>query len=548
MRRPPHAAVLATLSPTLGRGQQTPTPTTLTHAHNTHTHNRDATPYTSCLHASSPPLLHGDDATAAAPLPLFTGVPPPPRARDVGSALSVGSPVWALDWAPQRGGGDGDRTLAVAASPAPRTVTPMAAPTTGPALVQVWRVPRGATPPTLALAIAVDGGVVRAARWRPCADGVSRRSAGILAAALGDATLAVWAVPGDRLDGAIVRVTPLASGHTGGPPSALEWSPRAPHDMLATASFDGSATVWRVEVVVSGGGRPGGATTTALVPLLRTPAHRTPPLRALAFPPPSVSLGHTGVPHMRPLAVAGHGGDPVVWDAARPSTPLASLPAPKAWAFGLAWLAAPLGLLVGHDGGRLTFLSMEGVAGGGSPAACGWSLPKGSPAATAPVWDVASLPGSSVAAYATGAGDVGAFDVLRGVRDRGGGAHPPVTGFRVAAGGGAGAPALRLPSRAALARDAALASRDSASKAAPAPAAGGGRGRGRGKGRGRGAAAAAPPPAPPPPAGSPEAAFVAVHRIAWARIGGRTAVLAAGGGAGVVRVVECDVEEVVGGE
>lgn len=470
----------------------------------------DAQAYIGAYPAASPPVAP-PGSTAATSLPTFTALPAPPGgASDCGALIATGGPVWGLDWAPATAG----RLLAVAAAPAARASTPLTATVAGPALVQVWTVPLNDEPPSLAIALAVDGGVARAVKWRPArAAAAPASAAGILAAIQSDGSLTVWVIPtpdhaaaafGGRAGPRVARATPLAAAPTGGPPTALAWSPRAPYDELITASADGSATLWRLE---SGG--DGGA---ALTRLLRTPA-RGPPLRAAAFPPPEIGLAHPGVPALRPFAVAGHGGDGVVWDATRPGAPTLTAPAPRAWTMAVAWLAAPLGLLLAQDGGKLTLAPLEGVSSGGTPPTTMWSLEQGR---TSTVWDVAALSATSVVAYATGAGDVAAFDVLPVARGRGPPRpHAPLSGFRRLSGGALAAP--RVPD---LAADARLATRE-----------------GQGK---TGRAGAATPRQAAPDAG------LAVHRVAWRRGRGARATLAAGGGAGLVRVHEVDVQAAVG--
>lgn len=474
--------------------------------------SRDAQTYTSAYLAASPPIAP-PGSTAPAPLATFSALPAPQGgASDSGALLAVGGPVWGLDWAPPSAG----RLLAVAAAPAARAATPLLATVSGPALVQVWEVPNTGAVPSLAIALAVDGGVVRCLKWRPArAAAAPAASAGLLAAIQSDGMLTVWVVPTAEHAAAtfrgrpgprVARAAPLATAPTGGPPTALAWSPRRPYDELVTASADGSATLWRLEEQECGG-------PPRLVRLLRTPA-RGPPLRAAAFPPPEIGLAHPGVPALRPFAVAGHGGDGAVWDAAAPGAPALVAPAPRAWTMAVAWLASPLGLLLAQDGGKLTLAPLEGVASGGTPPATMWCLDKGR---TATVWDVAALPSSSVVAYATGAGDVAAFDVLPVARGRGPPrAHAPLSGFRRLSSGALSAP--RAPD---LASDARLATRE-----------------GQGK---TGRAGAATPRQAAPDAG------LAVHRVAWRRGRGARATLAAGGGAGVVRVHEVDVGRAVGG-
>ena len=418
--------------------------------------------------------------------------PPLPAWSDAGCAFFAGGPIWALDWCPEskRKNDAGEeeeeedeeeeeeedeeganrsrrrtrRLLAVSAHPPASATTAIGERLAGPALVQIWSVPKycaifggsgggrragkrpklaaGAEettalpPPAIAFALAHGGCLARDLKWRPpgnlspFSDDESR-VVGILAAALGDGSLTIWSVPSEAavrrklLKGkgssaanpppssnpaaaaaaVVVDLAPLAVGTGCGLLSAVAWCPQRGNgkgkrggasggEELATAGFDGSAVLWRVEAATSGDGDDGSpfspssssrSSAARLVPLLRTPRDAGGPLRCLAFPPsPGIALSHAAglasssssssspsfsSPRLRAFATAGHSPDARLWDASDPGGGclLARLPlaASRAWCLSLAWLAVPLGLLVAQDGGRLLFLPLDGGSGGG---------------------------------------------------------------------------------------------------------------------------------------------------------------------------------------
>jgi len=445
-------------------------------------------------------------------------------------------------------------------------------PISGPALIQVWRLPVGgpgaakpATPPARrgpppppvlsgpaalprpALALAHGGGLAWDCKWRPTVQGVVSSPAagaggtggtahppllGVLAAALGDGTLAVWGVPVPAASPAepppaaavppagafrkkrkapaaaaaapspastatlnpptLLDLPPAAAGRAGAAlPSCIEWCAAHPHDLLAAACWDGSAVLWRVgeweEEEEGGAGGPpasppprpwAGERTSSLCfglsPLLRVQAEPS-PLRSIAWPPPPIVTAFRGTPPLTAFATAGHAADLCVWEAASGGPgPRLAVALPREWAFGLAWVPHPLGLLVAQDGGRLTFAPLEAGAASATQAfpleghGEAWSVDALRP-------PLAST-GATVAAVGVGAGDVGVFEVKLSAKARVGTGHRVVAGFRRRGGVGVGAAAV---------------------EAAPAGGGRGGRGgRGRGRGRGRGGGGEPSSPAP----------------------------------------------------
>ena len=376
----------------------------------------------------------------------------------------------------------------------------------GPALLQVWRVPSDSdAPPALALARAHSSGLAWDAKWRP-GSGPDKAVLGVVAAALGDGEVVVCAVPasGAVLRSAlaavaggapIVHITPLARGRCG-MPSTLEWCPRAPHDLLLAACWDGSAVLWRLDADPPPPAGPEDAAQRGMAPLLRVQSEQS-PLRCAAWPPPEVCTTYGSAPAAHVFALAGHAADLRLWDGADPIIPRLDVALPREWALGLAWIHAPLGTVVAHDNARLTFVQLDADARGKTgPTMQYFSLP-----GDGEVWGVHALPGTAVVAYAMAAGDVGVFDVQATVKARGATAHVAVAGWRRETG------TLVAPARRDLERTACVFG-----------------------GPGRGLA--------PTPAGLPDDAL-ALHRVRWgARCGKRRrdAWMACGGGAGLLRV------------
>ena len=738
--------------------------------------NRDPNPYTSRYASVSPPLLlPGQQAFPPRQLRLFEGVAPPttraaptktgagqegggsgsgsgngngtnsrnvsaaaprppplPPWSDAGCAFFAGGPVWALDWCPEEGEEEEEETrrlLAVSAHPPATATTAIGQRLSGPALVQIWSVPRycsltveeegggdrrsgkrpklastetAATPtllpsPALAFALAHGGCLARDLKWRPGPPPPSSSSSpdtiGVLAAALGDGSLTLWSVPSEaavkkekekqRQKGGksssssssssssaalvIIDLPPLAVGTGCGLLSAVAWCPRKGNggeDELATAGFDGSAVLWRVEAAAAASDDDASPSSPLrLVPLLRTPRDAGGPLRCLAFPPsPGLALSHSHsdfcTPRLRAFATAGHSPDARLWDASDPGRGclLARLPlsSSRAWVFSMAWLSVPLGLLLAQDGGRLLFVPLDGGGrAAGAEAAVAPSGNKrrglnkkkkkseqtqqqqnqqdlslcrvagGAESRDDAVWAVAACPGTAtLAAYCTSGGFVGTVDVLptpaareaarrlvassggRGERGAGGGNgnQAVVSGFVPASavvvaspsfpgssstsvvvalpltsemkGLATGAESAAEAEAAAQQRADAAAGGGGAAAAGAVPRGGGGGGGSRcsssgaaaagrgGRGRGgratiaAGAAAAGPGeqnlPPPPRPVFALRDARLSVNCLAFSsrldfRYPGAWSALAAGGGLGVVRVHEVDVERVARG-
>ena len=475
---------------------------------------------------------------------------------------------------------------------------------------------------------------------------------------------------------AVVDLAPLAVGSGCGLLSAVSWCPRkcrgGGEDELATAGFDGSAVLWRVEAANGGDASPPPSpsasmrkTRARLVPLLRTPRDAGGPLRCLAFPPfPGIALSHAAVgsngtsasvPALRAFATAGHSPDARVWDASDPGGGclLARLPlaSSRAWVFSMAWLSVPLGLLIAQDGGRLLFLPLDGSSGAaGVEASVAPSGNKkrglnkkrsksssgsgsgseqqqqqqlrlcrvagGAESRDDAVWGVSACPGTaSLAAYCTSGGFVGTVDVLptagareealglgRGGAGAGGGFQSVVSGFVPASSmmtqasstslHASNSVVVSLPltsemralaaraeraaeadaeaqQRAAVAADAAAAAAGGAAqlgrqvgggRAASAAVAAAGRGGRGGRGRGRATAAAeamtvqrgeGEQNATPRPVYALRDARLSVNCLRFSDLSlvrsRAWSALAAGGGLGVVRVHEVDVERVARG-
>ena len=229
--------------------------------------------------------------------------------------LNAGGPVWGLDWCPSGTGSSStsgasseaaaaaaaeEDYLAVACHPADAPHHVIGTAVQGPACIQIWALsnpsrqqqsgeqqqqqqqqqqPQDSLPtPRMALALAHDGGLTWHCQWCPDAaladkpatssigGGDTLPRLGLLAAALGDGSLRVWAVPHPaaaaqlRPHGGAARqaasgpvvlsIPPVATATSaalgGSMPSVVDWLPAAPHDLLAVGCWDGSVAVFKL--------------------------------------------------------------------------------------------------------------------------------------------------------------------------------------------------------------------------------------------------------------------------------------------------------------
>ncbi len=517
-------------------------------------------------------------------LPLFGAAAPAPD--DL--VLHAGGPVWALDWCPAAlpvpGGSDGDgarngangtapaqlRYLAVGCHPADAALHRLGAPVEGPGVLQVWEVAgegAGAAPPPprLALALAHAGGVAWHARWCPAADLADAPAAapaarggrgaaaeppppprlGLLAAALGDGAVRVYAVPQPRALAAaagvaaagaapppplLLHLAPVAALGVarlglGALPSLVDWLPAAPHDLLLVGCWDGSVAVARLAPSAGRAPGPGGVAAGGAELLAHFPAD-TLPLRAARWAPARGG----GAPRAADLAhrhvflTAGHEGSLKIWDARDQFAPLYAQQLTAGTVLDADWTGGGAGGALGVLA-ALEDASLKGVllapgeverqraAAAKAVFAIAW---RGAGAGA--LWAVAAHPRARLAAYAGEDGVVGAFPVEYAWDHRRRRAHAPLGALRARAGG-----ALELQTGAAAAA-----------------------GRGAGGLRNGGLyddRVVERLPQLAASGGELPAAAQALHRLAWAAAARGGAWLAAGGAAGVVRLQWVEFDE-----
>ncbi|KAK9822503.1 hypothetical protein WJX81_006420 [Elliptochloris bilobata] len=400
----------------------------------------DAPSWLALLRNRSPPLLL-PGAAAAAPLPLLAAAATQ-AATEVGAASSgsaerapgdavffVGGPVWALEWCPWPGAAEpAVQYLAVAAHVATRATNVVGQAVGGPALLQLWAVPRdgsgGGCLPWMALGLVfATGGVVWDAKWCPSAacalpatDGSLPRL-GLLAVVLGSGAVQVPPVVALR---PVAEATPGALGSS--LPSSVEWLPLEPHDRLLAPCWDGSAAVWQLDAEA-----PGGAGTAQLYLLAHFRVDAA-PLRAAVWVPRDAAevMGCAGDAGRNLVVTGGHASLLKFWDI-RDSEPVLELAGTMSWIVCAAWLAEPLGVVAGQDHGVLRYFDI-GLADKyvKSPS----NVIQGTNAGT--IWSVHAreglVPGTALVAYCGADGDVAVCSLPPENRDRQ--AHIPVAGVR----------------------------------------------------------------------------------------------------------------------
>lgn len=160
---------------------------------------------------------------------------------------------------------------------------------------------------------------------------------GLLAAALGDGSVRVWAVP--HPEAAAAHATPPPQQHSaplvvslpavasaasaalgGSMPSVLDWLPAKPHDLLAVGGWDGSVAILRLDpsqaeaaAGANGGGGGGGGAMHGLQLLSYFHADVL-PLRALRWVPPAACAASLDSLGRQLIATGGHEGALRVWD------------------------------------------------------------------------------------------------------------------------------------------------------------------------------------------------------------------------------------------
>jgi hypothetical protein len=351
--------------------------------------------------------------------------------------LHAGGPVWALDWCPAEVRVDEGAGAGAAAGPSSSSRPPAAAaaaaepkctqylavgchpqdsplhiigrPLRGPNAVQIWEVhglagcsSADSVPlPRMALALAHDGGVTWHCRWCPDpaladAPGAAVPSGtlprlGLLAAALGDGSVQVWAVPHPGAvpppagagAPAVVRPLPVASlvaAQLGGSlPAVVDWLPSAPFDKLLVGCWDGSVAVLRLNpsaggpaaataqaqwLAAAGAAAGAGGAAPELAALTPPPpppplgmdllAHfpaDTLPLRAARWAPPGAPYLTLEDPHRLTFLTAGHEGAVKVWDARDQFQPAYAQQLSTTTVLDAAWTASPLGIVAAMEDG-----------------------------------------------------------------------------------------------------------------------------------------------------------------------------------------------------
>ena len=308
--------------------------------------------------------------------------------------LNAGGPVWGLDWSPSGTGSSSTGSasseaaaaaaadedyLAVACHPADAPHHVIGTAVQGPACIQIWALSNptrqqqpgeqqqqqqpqdSLPPPRMALALAHDGGLTWHCQWCPdaaLADNPASSSSsggdtlprlGLLAAALGDGSLRVWAVPhpaaaaqlrpqgraaSEAASGLLVlSMPPVATANSaalgGSMPSVVDWLPAAPHDLLAVGCWDGSVAVFKLapgqqqRQQQQGGGASGGSNGIASessssqlfgLELLCHFSADVLPLRSLRWLPPGPPDGTIDLLHRHILLTGGNEGVLRLWD------------------------------------------------------------------------------------------------------------------------------------------------------------------------------------------------------------------------------------------
>lgn len=416
--------------------------------------------------------------------------------------LNAGGPVWAMDWCPalipatsQGPGGESSSDsasqhsvchLALGCHPHGSPPHRIGEPVAGPNCIQLWEVASLAaeagkrgnatsiTHPRLVLGIAHDAGVTWHCRWcptraatdmeAPALGAVPPSRLGLLAAALGDGSLRVWAVPHPRL---ISRrretqgpsggqqqqqqqqqqhiafplpIAHLSSRHlSGSMPSRVDWLPEPPHDLLLIGCWDGSVAVAKLQP--GSGQRDGGVSDADAPPLgmhvlLHFPAD-TQPLRAVRWLPAGIGTRSIDFAHRYLFLTAGHEGSVKIWDSRDQFNPAHTLALTVATVLDATWTMRPFGIVAALEDAslRATLLEAEEIKAQLTPglrpkAVLTW---RGRNAGA--LWAVATDSEGARIAYGGEDGVVGLAEVdLKWDKRKRNGQHVPVAGLRILEG------------------------------------------------------------------------------------------------------------------
>ncbi|KAL4458983.1 hypothetical protein ABPG75_013848 [Micractinium tetrahymenae] len=406
------------------------------------------------------------------------------KAEAMDVLLNAGGPVWAMDWCPagtQAGAAAGPTYLALGCHPLESQQNVIGTEVRGPACIQLWELSHpeqqaqqqaqqqqqqqqqqqtpqqqqqqgGLALPRLALALAHDGGVTWCCKWCPdpgLADepaavlaGSALPRLGLLAAALGDGSIRVWAVPRPQAVAAqaaqqqqqqqggplVLSLPPVAAASSaalgGSMPNVVDWLSAAPHDLLAVGSWDGSVAVLRLVpgqaapagAGSGGGGGPadGGAGSMHGLQLLSHFSADVLPLRVLRWAPPAACAAALDSLERQLVVTGGHEGALRVWDLRDPFQPLYShVLSSNSTILGAEWTERPFGLIVAMEDASLRGLVLDSdligrAARDESKAmfSISWRGPN-----MGAIWALAVQPSMQVAAYAGEDGEVGIFPV-----------------------------------------------------------------------------------------------------------------------------------------
>eukprot|EP00887_Chlorella_sp_A99_P006678 scaffold3.g6678.t1 len=389
--------------------------------------------------------------------------------------LNAGGPVWALDWCPAAvelpaagpsSSGDDDaggstsggtvEYLAVGCHPQHAQINQIGKLIRGRCSIQLWEVWHPHQPaalvcrPRLALALVHDGGLAWHCRWCPRAGladslgadgGAVLPRLGLLAVALGDGTLRVWAVPQPRVLGggaaaagappaaALEPVALLSHHHLGGStPAVVDWLPGEPHDLLLVGCWDGTVAIARLlppqlasagsaaGAVAAGAGMANGTGGSSSGPrglelLAHFPADAC-PLRAVRWVPPRVCAAVADGAARALFLTAGHEGVLRLWDARDQFQPLyCHTMSSNAAALGAAWTAVPFGVLLSMEDASIRGVPLDSalIAEGASRADKALFAMRWSGGNMGALWALEVHPASQLVAYGGEDGEVGLF-------------------------------------------------------------------------------------------------------------------------------------------
>ena len=230
----------------------------------------------------------------------------------------------------------------------------------GPGLIQLWRLRGPEAAPSLVCSLAHNGAAARGLAWLP-SGGLNAARLGLLAAACQDGKVRVWAVPTLASLMAGTRYSREAElvlcGAGTGALLAISWYRGPGHRFLAASSTSGLIAVWDL---------------TASSPLLRTGRQLRPVQTWLAGTGSVTAVSICPGPHQQPSLVITGGTDRCfrVWDPQQPAIPLVEMK--KGCVTDVAWLADKVAV-VGYDDVYLqghTQVLLAELGGSGQPARC----------------------------------------------------------------------------------------------------------------------------------------------------------------------------------